>query len=102
MKRRNFDMPNKMLISSTTGGPSTDSFYNFGPVPDGTEVTIDAGTLATPSASLYVTLKDHGYYNEVSIIINMLNGATLSRKRFCSIIGMAMAILLEKPYRPVQ
>lgn len=80
MKRRNFDMPNKMLISSTTGGPSTDSFYNFGPVPDGTEVTIDAGTLATPSASLYVTLKDHGYYNEVSIIINMLNGATPVQK----------------------
>jgi len=80
MRRRAFNMPNKMIISSTTGGPSSDSFYNFGPVPNGTEVAIDAGTLAEPSVSLYVTLKDHGYYNEISIIINMLNGATPVQK----------------------
>ena len=80
MKRRSFNMPNKMLISSTTGGPSSDAFFNYGPVPDGEEVTLNAGTLATPSTSLYVTLKDHGYYNEISIIINMLNGSTPVQK----------------------
>ena len=80
MRRRSFDMPNRMIVASTTGGLSSDSFYSFGPVPDGTEVNLDAGTLATPSTSLYVTLKDHGYYNEISIIINMLNGATPVQK----------------------
>jgi|GEM_PF-4912545 len=80
MKRRTFNLPNRMIVASTTGGPSSDSFYNYGPVPNGTEVTIAAGTLAEPSVSIYVTLKDHGYYNEISIIINMLNGATPVQK----------------------
>jgi hypothetical protein len=76
MNKKLFNMPNKMIIATSTGGASSDSFYNFGPVPNGTEVTIDAGALTTPSATLYVTLKDHGYYNEISIVINMLNGST--------------------------
>ncbi len=80
MKRRLFNMPNKMIISTSTGGASTDAFYNYGPVPSSTEVTVEAGTLETPSASLYCILKDHGYYNEVSITINMLNGATPVQK----------------------
>ncbi len=80
MKKKLFNMPNKMIISSSSAGSSTDSFYNFGPVPSGTEVTVDAGTLTSPSTSLYVTLKDHGYYNDVSIVINMLNGSTAVQK----------------------
>ncbi len=80
MKRRLFNMSNRMIISTSTGGASTDAFYNYGPVPNGTEVTVDAGTLETPSASLYCILKDHGYYTEVSIVINMLNGATPVQK----------------------
>jgi hypothetical protein len=80
MKPKLFNMPNKMIISTSSGGASSDSFYNFGPVPNGTEQTVDAGTLETPSASLYCILKDHGYYNEVSIVINMLNGATPVQK----------------------
>ena len=72
-------MPNRMVVASTSGGPSTDAFYN-GQVPDGVQVNLEAGILTTPSATLYVTLKDHGYYNEVSIIINMLNGSTPVQK----------------------
>ncbi|MCK9439835.1 MAG: hypothetical protein M0Q13_00215 [Methanothrix sp.] len=80
MKRRLFNMPNKMIISESTSGASADAFYGYAPAPSGTEVTVDAGTLTTPSASLYCILKDHGYYNEVSIVFDMLNGSTPVQK----------------------
>jgi len=73
-------MPNKMIISESTSGASTDAFYGFAPAPSSTEQTVDAGVLTTPSTSLYCILKDHGYYNECSVTINMLNGATPVQK----------------------
>jgi len=80
MKRRLFNMPNKMIISEGATGASSDAFYGYAPAPNGTEQVVTAGILTVPSASLYVILKDHSFYTEVSIVINMLNGATPVQK----------------------
>jgi len=80
MKRRLINMSNRMIISTRTSGASADAFYGYAPAPSGTEQTVDAGTLEAPSASLYCILKDHGYYTECSVTINMLNGATPVQK----------------------
>jgi len=80
MKRRLFNMPNRMIISESTSGASADAFFGFAPAPSGTEQTVDAGVLTTPSTTLYCTLKDHGFYSEVSIVFNLLNGATPVQK----------------------
>lgn len=80
MKPKLFDMPNKMIISEGATGASSDAFYGYAPVPSGTEQTVTAGVLTEPATTLYLTLKDHGYYTEISIVFNMLNGATPVQK----------------------
>jgi len=80
MNRRLFNMPNKMIISESTSGASAEAFYGYAPAPSGVEQTVDAGVLTTPSTTLYCTLKDHGYYTDVTIVFNMLNGETPVQK----------------------
>ena len=80
MKPHLFNMPNKMIISEGATGASSDAFYGYAAAPNGTEQVVTAGTLTAPSASLFCTLKDFGYYTDVSITINMANGVTPVQK----------------------
>lgn len=78
MKPKLFDMPNKMLIPSTTGGSTSDSFFT-GPAPDDSLVSIDK-TIPSVAATLVVSLTDRGYYNSINVTINLKNnGAPTSR-----------------------
>jgi hypothetical protein len=80
MKPHLFNMPNKMIISEGSTGASTDAFFGYAPAPNGTEQVVTAGTLTAPSASLYCTLKDKGYYDSISIAFEMVNGVTPVQK----------------------
>jgi len=72
MKPKLFDMPNKMIISSITGGSTEDSFFT-GPAPDDSLVSIDK-TIASVAATLVLNLTDRGYYNTVDVTVNLKNG----------------------------
>ena len=74
MKKRYFNMPNKRVVATTEPGATTDSFYT-GPAPVSEEVEVGV-SIAEVAPTLYCTLTDGGYYNSVSIIINMLNDTT--------------------------
>lgn len=78
MKPNLFNMPNKMILAQTSGGATSDSFYS-GPAPASTLVSVDK-TIPTVASTLYTTLTDHGYYNNVSITINMKNAGVAVQK----------------------
>jgi len=80
MKPHLFNMPNKMIISEGSTGASSEAFYGFAEAPNGSEQVVTAGTLETPSATLFCTLKDKGYYTDVSITFDMVNGVSPVQK----------------------
>lgn len=80
MKPKLFSMPNKMIISSTTGGSTADSFYT-GPAPDDSLVSINK-TIPSVAATLVLNLTDHGYYNNINVTVNLKNGGSPTSKSF--------------------
>ena len=79
MNAKLFNMQNKMIISTATGGATNDSFYS-GPAPDSALTAVNKSIAPLVAATLYLTLTDHGYYNTISIIINLKNSGSAVNK----------------------
>ncbi|MCX6643475.1 MAG: hypothetical protein NTV15_08820, partial [Candidatus Bathyarchaeota archaeon] len=69
-------MPNKRIVTVTAPGGDSTCFYND-EVPKSELVEVGVSTVDLEVApTLYCVLEDGGYYNSVSVVINMLNDTT--------------------------